>query len=381
MKIKNLNPEDGFKNYSSYKIIGEASSLKNKNDQHELTLEKIYTTRRQIKLGIHSFAKTLFSGGLGLFSKNLRNDWKSFRTGKKTVLFTHTDKSLLTEWLPQRILADKGDAKAQCNLATLYAEGKGGVKKSNTKAIEYYKLSADKGNAEAQYQLAYMYSWGEKAMGSYPEAVMYYTLAAEQDHPEALYQLACIHDTTTLGTGAVAKSDIKALKYYRLAAKKDHEKAQNSVFPTCLRMAEQGDPQAQYDVGLMYAKGEGVTESKSIAFHYYKLAADNDHTKAQYNVGRIYYAKNSAKKYGVKKSTKMAFKYYKLAADKGHKNAQYNVGFMYDFGKGVDASVDNAKKYYRLAAAKDHKLAKQNLKVFAQERIDNEQERLEREKL
>ena len=38
---------------------------------------------------------------------------------------------------------------------------------------------------------------------------------------------------------------------------------------------------------------------------------------------------------GVKEDPKRACELYKLAADQGHHTAQYNVGYMYKIGRGV----------------------------------------------
>ena len=53
------------------------------------------------------------------------------------------------------------------------------------------------------------------------------------------------------------------------------------------------------------------------AVKYYKLAAEQKHDKAQFNLGRCY-----EKGIGVIKDTEEAAKYYKFAADQGHDSAK-----------------------------------------------------------
>jgi TPR repeat protein len=49
--------------------------------------------------------------------------------------------------------------------------------------------------------------------------------------------------------------------------------------------AEQGDADAQYNLGLMYDNGEGVEQDKFEAVKWYKKAAEQGHAEAQNNLG------------------------------------------------------------------------------------------------
>ena len=52
--------------------------------------------------------------------------------------------------------------------------------------------------------------------------------------------------------------------------------------------AEQGDAEAQYNLGLIYAIGEGVPQDDAETVHWYRLAADQGHASAQVSLGRRY---------------------------------------------------------------------------------------------
>ena len=75
-----------------------------------------------------------------------------------------------------------------------------------------------------------------------------------------------------------------------------YEKGQNAYnsgdFATALKefrpLAEQGDALAQYQLGLMYEKGEGVPQNDKTAVKWYRLAAEQGHSSAQTNLGTIY---------------------------------------------------------------------------------------------
>ena len=60
-------------------------------------------------------------------------------------------------------------------------------------------------------------------------------------------------------------------------------------FETALRLwqplADQGNASAQYNLGLMYDKGEGVAENDAEAVKWYRKAADQGRATAQSNLG------------------------------------------------------------------------------------------------
>ena len=76
--------------------------------------------------------------------------------------------------------------------------------------------------------------------------------------------------------------------------------------------ADQGHATAQYQVGDCYANGEGVAKDQCEAVKWYRLAADQGHARAQYNLGCCYANGN-----GVAKDQREAVKWFRLAADRG----------------------------------------------------------------
>ena len=55
------------------------------------------------------------------------------------------------------------------------------------------------------------------------------------------------------------------------------------------KAAEQGDAQAQYNLGNCYAFGKGVEKNLSEAVKWYRKAAEQGDAQAQYNLGVCYY--------------------------------------------------------------------------------------------
>jgi TPR repeat protein len=50
---------------------------------------------------------------------------------------------------------------------------------------------------------------------------------------------------------------------------------------------EKGDVNAQYQLGAMYAMGDGVGQNESKAVAWYTKAAENGHAEAQFNLGTM----------------------------------------------------------------------------------------------
>ena len=90
------------------------------------------------------------------------------------------------------------------------------------------------------------------------------------------------------------------------------------------RLAEQGDADAQTNLGAMYDNGTGVPQNYSEAVKWYRLAAEQGIATAQYNLGAMY-----ANGEGVPQNDAEAVKWYRLAAEQGYADAQNNLGIMY----------------------------------------------------
>lgn len=83
-------------------------------------------------------------------------------------------------------------------------------------------------------------------------------------------------------------------------------------------------------------------------------AADQGVANAQFNLGFMY-----KRGQGVKQDSQEAAKWYRKAADQGLEVAQYNLGLMYDKGHGVKQDFKEAAKWDKKAA--DQRLAGANI--------------------
>ena len=94
--------------------------------------------------------------------------------------------------------------------------------------------------------------------------------------------------------------------------------------------AESGDAESQVELGLRYAKGEGVAKDQVEASKWYRKAAEQNYARGKYNLGVCY-----AWGFGVAKDQVEAVKWYRKAAEQNYADAQYALGVCYAKGTGV----------------------------------------------
>lgn len=125
-------------------------------------------------------------------------------------------------------------------------------------------------------------------------------------------------------------------------------------------LASQGDAVAQYNLGVMYGKGEGVTQDYQEAVKWYRLSAAQGEAGAQYNLGNMY---RDGK--GVLQDYREALKWFRMAASQGKAAAQAHLGAMYGNGQGVIQDNVYAHMWFNMAAAQGIEIAAQNRDLAA----------------
>jgi hypothetical protein len=103
---------------------------------------------------------------------------------------------------------------------------------------------------------------------------------------------------------------------YSADYKKGLAAARSGDFATALKewqpLAEQGNANAQYSLGMMHDRGDGVLQDGVAAEKWYRLAAKQGLVHAQYNLAWMYHRGN-----GVDQDYKEAIKWYRSAAIQG----------------------------------------------------------------
>ena len=145
-------------------------------------------------------------------------------------------------------------------------------------AVEAYRYAADKGQLGARWKLARMYAEGDGVQRNDYEAFKAFSLIVQQDvepgSPEesyvsdALVALAGYVRTGIPGT-PVQPNPAAAQDYYMRAA------------------ATYRNPAAQYEIGRMFLRGEGVKVGVKQAGRWFQLAAEKGHSGAQATLGDL----------------------------------------------------------------------------------------------
>jgi TPR repeat protein len=113
-------------------------------------------------------------------------------------------------------------------------------------------------------------------------------------------------------------------------------------------LAEHGNAIAQYNLGVMYYKGEGVHQSYPDAVFWYRHAAWQGDASAQLELGVMCY-----KGQGTLQNYAEALTWFRKASDQGSAQAQINLGAIYANGQGVPQDYILAHMWLSLAAAKN----------------------------
>lgn len=112
--------------------------------------------------------------------------------------------------------------------------------------------------------------------------------------------------------------------------------------PLLLALALAGNIQAQTleDAVAAYRKGDLETAAQQ-----FTALAEAGDTKAQFNLAVLY-----EKGEGVAQDSDKALAWYQKAAEAGNVNAQYNLGLAYETGEGAQQDYGKARAYYEKAA-------------------------------
>ncbi len=202
--------------------------------------------------------------------------------------------------------------------------------------------------------------------GRFAEAAASFSEAAGQGHAESQYILSTLYDA---GKG-VPKDDAQAAHWERAAAEQGHMYAQANLsfrcysagdfagaFEWCQRAADGELAWAQYNLGLMYQKGEGVAQSEAEAADWYRLAASQGFADAQQRLADLYYLGQ-----GVPRNYTQAALLYRRAAEQGSARAQFQLGHLYDVGLGIEHDYTQYRYWTRRAAEQGHEEAIREVK-------------------
>ena len=270
-------------------------------------------------------------------------------------------------WLEKA--ARMGSALAQDNLAARYMQGSG-VPKDRAKAIEWSRKAAEQGSHASQARLGAMYLTGDGTPKDVNAAVQWLEKAAQGGVVTAQALLGMLY----AGDEGVTRDPEKARYWLRKAADQGDKTARErlerldaraTASPTMdlaerRKLAESGDAQAQYRLGMAYYSGiDGATKDQAQAALWLRKAADQGHPRAQYALGYMYMFGLG----GLPKDLPAAAKLLQLSADQNIPEAMSYLGQFHEKGLGgVAKDAAAARALYLRASQLGNQSAKERLK-------------------
>ena len=115
------------------------------------------------------------------------------------------------------------------------------------------------------------------------------------------------------------------------------------------RAAENGNIEAQFQVGECLLYGNGIPQDSREAVNWFLKASTANHSGAQFAMAECYRSG-----YGVEQDYSKSFDWYRKAADQGNCEAIFNIGVCYDYGIGTSEDKAKAFECYKNASEKGH---------------------------
>jgi localization factor PodJL len=138
--------------------------------------------------------------------------------------------------------------------------------------------------------------------------------------------------------------------------------------PKLRTAALQGDAAAEFEVGVRYAEGKGVTVNYDEAAKWYDRAAQAGIVPAMFRLGTLH-----EKGLGVSKDVAAARRYYMQAAERGNAKAMHNLAVLDADGGGKGADYTSAAQWFRKAAERGVADSQFNLGILCARGIGIEQ--------
>ncbi len=108
--------------------------------------------------------------------------------------------------------------------------------------------------------------------------------------------------------------------------------------------ATQGDPNAQFILGSLYA--QGLKANPQLAFKWFSAAASQGHAKAMHNLAIAFLNGQ-----GVAKDPVTAVRWLVKAANAGYRDSAFDLAVLYERGEGVPRDPKEALRWYNQAAS------------------------------
>ncbi|MCU1305872.1 MAG: hypothetical protein JWN45_567 [Acidobacteriaceae bacterium] len=212
--------------------------------------------------------------------------------------------------------AQAHDPRSEMMLGILYRDGLL-VQRDHAAYLQWINLSAGHGYPAAETELGSEYALNGKPA----EAIAWFDKAVAQDNVDAQYNLGLIYAKGE-GTPENHSNMERAIPFFRKAAIQNHAAA-------------------QYILALAYHEGTGIERDEEQCKKWIVASAEQGYNKAQFSMAARYYLVSDYKN---------AFLWFTRAAEQKHSRAELNVASMYFVGQGTGKDLQQALYWYQRAA-------------------------------
>ena len=215
-----------------------------------------------------------------------------------------------------------------------------GVPAEDAAALKYFLAGAQGNNADCMYRAAVFYQAGKGTAVNFNESLKWYNAASEAGSDLALNRLGEIYLAGTIVTqdtdhGATCFRKLQisgtSARWYtwrtcgtRAAVRRDAAQAARWYGMA----ADLKDHEAEYELGLLLEKGDGISRDPGAAADLYRKAANGGIAAAMDRLGMLLRDGGP----GVQKNQTAAFDWFRKAAEAEYSNGMLNLGLMYAQG-------------------------------------------------
>lgn len=200
----------------------------------------------------------------------------------------------------------------------------------HSKDIESLKVNAEKGNVKAQAELAKIYQYGKGVDADINKAIFWLEKAAQQKDEQSILTLAGLYN---FGLSGIEIDYSKAVFWWSKGAEIESTPAQSFL-------------------GNAYFFGRGVEKDITKGIEYWTIAAKKEQYVAQFYLAEINFYGN-----GTKKDYSKAFYWYKKSTENGYYKAIANLAVCYFNGLGVEKDPIMARDLLEIAIGKNEENA------------------------
>ena len=233
------------------------------------------------------------------------------------------------------------------------------------KAAASYKRAAELEPNEARYWLDYALAlyWGEDCDASAVSATYLEVCNADEDCRPDTEWTNLIRDTQDWcslpedlrANDVETLSKVSGMGYKRCGAVAEADDKANKV-AICRALAESGNADAQYDMGLILVRGVHVERDEAAAFAWFSRAAELGDKEALASLGGMYF-----RGMGVAADRALGIKLWQQAAEAGVSAARLELAMLYYHGAGLEQDKARAEAMLRALVEEDYHPARRQL--------------------